>query len=221
MVDMTSKTLAARVTGTPGDSENAISLIFVADLDMIGSEFFGMRRAGLGDTDIQFDNVTFILNCIDDLAGDSSFIDLRSRRPRHRTLERLEQSTQAYTNQWRNARNNADGEANSALAAAQRSFDEKVAAVEGNLALDAQSQAIRIQEIREVENRKLTNAQRQIERNKVQAMDRAEARMNQQRNQLQDLSKALTVGLTPMPAILVGLLVFSRKRKRRALGGAA
>ena len=217
--DRREKTLAARVSGTPAGSENSINLIFVADLDMIGSEFFYMRRRGFGDTNIQFDNVTFALNCIDELAGDLSFIDLRKRRPQHRTLERLEGSQARFTEGWINARNRAETEAASLLTAAQRRFDDKVAAVEA-MGLDAQSQAIRIGEIREVENRRLDFARAQIERDKQNAIGRAEAEMNQQRSALQDRTKALTLAFTPLPAILVGLLVFSRKKKRGSPGGA-
>ena len=91
------RVLACRVTGKPSaEAESSIDVIFVADLDMIGSMFFSFRKRGLGNTKIEFDNVTFILNCVDELAGEESFIDLRKRRPMHRTLQTLEQQQEQF-----------------------------------------------------------------------------------------------------------------------------
>ncbi|MFO7901196.1 MAG: Gldg family protein, partial [Pirellulaceae bacterium] len=78
--------LAASITSEEPDAER--NAIFVADVDMISDFFFQERN--LGNLDMQFDNVTFVLNAVDKLAGDTTFIDLRSRRVRHRTLTRLE-----------------------------------------------------------------------------------------------------------------------------------
>ena len=132
----------------------------------------------------------------------------------------LEDSQSRFTTDWISARNRAESAATSSLAIAQSSFDQQVAAVEA-MGLDAQARAIRVEEIREVENRRLDNRRAQIERDKLNAIGRAEAEMNQQRSALQDRTKAFTLALTPLPAILVGFLVFSRKKKRRAPGGAA
>lgn len=58
-------------------SHNAI---VIADLDLFGDQFFAMHERG-GDVDgdglddIRFDNVAFLLNAIDTLAGDE---ELRS-----------------------------------------------------------------------------------------------------------------------------------------------
>ena len=43
----------------------------------------------------EFDNVTFVLNALDALAGDNRFIAIRSRRPKHRTLTQIENRTEA------------------------------------------------------------------------------------------------------------------------------
>src|SRR5206468_1348417 len=66
----------------------------VADLDLISETFFRLR--GQKDMGLEFDNITFVLNCVDVLAGDTSYVELRKRRGRHRTLARLEESTKEY-----------------------------------------------------------------------------------------------------------------------------
>ena len=53
----------------------------VAALDFIGEQFFQIRETAPGN--LNFDNITFFLNAIDELLEDDSFIALRSRRARH------------------------------------------------------------------------------------------------------------------------------------------
>ena len=110
----TSYTLAARLTGSaPADKEKdaakadakkdqakkeekpaTIKVIAVADLDLISEQFFELRRQKVSNLD--FDNVTFVLNCVDTLAGDESFVALRKKRPKHRTLLTLEAQTKNF-----------------------------------------------------------------------------------------------------------------------------
>ena len=83
-----SYTLAARITGAAplektvdkdadaakkdeakkDDKPATIKVIAIADLDMICEQFFELRRQKIENLD--FDNVTFVLNCVDVLAGD-------------------------------------------------------------------------------------------------------------------------------------------------------
>ena len=66
-----------------------VNVVLVADIDMLTDEFFNLREQGempgMGMT-FDFDNMTFVLNAIDALAGEDRFLELRKRRPKHRTL---------------------------------------------------------------------------------------------------------------------------------------
>ena len=79
-------TVAAELIGDePGERQGErreekagkIHAIAIADLDLISEQFFQLRRQKIEDLDL--DNVTFVLNCVDVLAGDDAFVALRKR----------------------------------------------------------------------------------------------------------------------------------------------
>ncbi|GAB4128781.1 MAG: hypothetical protein Kow0040_03930 [Thermogutta sp.] len=74
-----------------------VRVALVADIDMLHETFFRLRQQkdlpGL-DVRLDFDNVTMVLNLLDLMAGEDRFIDIRNRRPKHRTLTRIEKATE-------------------------------------------------------------------------------------------------------------------------------
>ena len=67
-----------------------IRAVVVADIDLLDGRIFGLRNRPDEVFGLDFDNVTFALNVLDTLAGDDRFLDIRKRKPKHRTLERIE-----------------------------------------------------------------------------------------------------------------------------------
>ena len=64
--------------------EAKINVVLSTDLDMISPMFFALRDQGeIPELNVHFhfDNVTFVLNALDELAGDDRFIAIRKRRP--------------------------------------------------------------------------------------------------------------------------------------------
>ena len=86
---------AAGGTDEKGGDESAaaskpIRAVVVADIDLMDGRIFGLRNRPDEVFGLNFDNVTFVLNVLDALAGDDRFLGIRKRKPRHRTLERIE-----------------------------------------------------------------------------------------------------------------------------------
>ncbi|MEZ5401195.1 MAG: Gldg family protein [Bryobacteraceae bacterium] len=198
--------LAARVKG-PG--RNAV---VVADVDIIGEEFFQIRRRGVEN--MNFDNVTFALNAVDSLAGDEGFIALRKRRPKHRTLEAVEARTREFE-----AKRDADSQGAAVLAEkriqeAQARLDAAVATVRARSDLDDQAKQIMIANIESAENRRLQVARTNIEDERRREMEDARARMETSVRGIQNTIKLLAVTLPPIPAFLLFLIMSARKIAR-------
>ncbi|MGH7145914.1 MAG: GldG family protein [Planctomycetota bacterium] len=75
-----------------GLSQADIHVIFIPDIDMVSDQFFDFARRvpEFNGVKLDFDNTRFVLNCVDELAGDKTFVALRNRRPIHRPMERMD-----------------------------------------------------------------------------------------------------------------------------------
>jgi ABC-2 type transport system permease protein len=198
--------LAARVSGS---GRNAV---VIADSDIIGEEFFQIRRRGVEN--LNFDNVTFVLNAIDALAGEDAFIALRKRRPRHRTLEAVEARTREFEQ-----KRDADSQAAAALAEkrlqeAQARLDTAVAGVRARTDLDDSAKQIMIANIESAENRRLQVARTNIEDERQREMEDARAQMETSVRGIQNTIKLLAVTLPPIPAFVLFLFMSARKIAR-------
>ena len=206
--------LAARVEGKSGDKP--VRAIVIADIDMMGEQFFQLRRQGVES--LNFDNVTFLLNAVDHLADDDSFIALRKRRPKHRTLEAVEARTRRYEKARLADTQEAEKNAEEGLQEAQERLDRAVEAVSSRTDLDAQTKRIMIQNQQRVENRRLTVARKNIEDAKQSQIKRAKADMEGSIRGIQNTIKILAVALPPIPAFALFVFVSVRRLRREKIG---
>ena len=200
-------------------TEGPLNLVVVADLDFISEQFFQIRETAPGN--LNFDNVTFFLNAMDSLLEDDSFIALRSRRARHRTLERVEAQTAEFVEQRTLDEQQAEAEAEEALTEAQARLDERVAEVQNRTDIDAQAKQIMARNLEEVENRRLQVLSANIETEKATKIRASLERMETQVRQIQSTIKTFAILLPPVPVVALGLWVFARRRQREREGAAA
>jgi ABC-2 type transport system permease protein len=205
-------TLAACVRRDGGRSLHAV---VVADVDLMGEQFFELRRRGVEQ--LRFDNVTFLLNAVDELAGDRSFIALRKRRPRHRTLEALEARTRVYEQQRVKQTEEAEATAAVRLAEAQARLEAAVRELERRTDLDERTREIMIQNLRSAEERRLQVARANIEDERNRQVENARIAMEASVRRIQNTVKLLAVALPPVPAFAIFLLVSARKLRRERL----
>ncbi|MFQ5512656.1 MAG: Gldg family protein [Candidatus Krumholzibacteriia bacterium] len=210
---------AARVH-EPADSTAAgVNVMVIADLDFISDQFFQIRRMGIEN--LNFDNITFFLNCIDVMVGDESFISLRKRRVKHRTLEAVEARTRAYSERRNREQQQAESEAQQALGEAQQRLNQKVAEVQQRTDLDAQTKQIMARNLQEVENRRFETLKANINAERDMKIQASKEVMETQIRSIQSGIKTLAGLLPPIPVFVMGTMVFLRRRQREKEGAAA
>ena len=206
--------LAARVTGAPPEGQEAgVNLIYVADLDLIGDQFFQMR-ASMTDPNIRFDNVTFALNCIDTLVGDESLIELRKRRPILRKLTAVEEAQREFEDEWQKQKEGAEDAAATSLGEAQKRLDDAVAEIRGDATLDRRAKDVKIVEVQQNENRKFELEKAQIEGRKKRRLEEAQHDRDAARNGIHDSYRLATLLFAAVPGLLLGLITYLRRSSR-------
>lgn len=191
-----------------------INVILVADLDVISDQFFEIRKGKW----LEFDNVPFVLNCVDSLAGEESYISLRKRRKQARTLTKIEGLVNEYSQTKLLEEAQAESEANLKLAKAQSSFDEKVQAVETRTDLDMRTKEIMLASVRKDEERKLAAQKSTIEDEKNKRVEKARFAMEQEIRKLRVQKKAMAVVLPILPPLIIAVLLFFHRRARENRG---
>ncbi|WP_437226986.1 Gldg family protein [Planctomicrobium sp. SH661] len=196
---------AAHVKGTGSRKVNAI---FVADVDLVHDIMFQVWQQQM--LDFKIDNVLFVLNCVDTLAGDDRFIDLRKRRAQHRTLVELEKRKKKFEVIRSQEIAKADEAAAKELADAkerlQKVLDDLRADLEkGNV--DAQTLQIRLQNATQAEDRKLTQREKEIEREKNETVRLVRNETQQDIRKVERGIWRWAVFIPPLPAIILGIAV--------------
>ena len=191
----------------------------IADLDFISEQFFQIRETA--PANLNFDNVTFFLNAMDSLIEDDSFIALRSRRARHRTLERVEAQTAEFVEQRTLDEQQAETDAEQALTDAQNRLNERVAEVQNRDDIDAQAKQIMARNLEEVENRRLQVLSANIQTEKETQIRASLERMETQIRAIQSRIKTFAILLPPIPVLAFGVMIFVRRQRREREGAAA
>lgn len=227
--------LAARVqrAGAEGEDAKPRNVAVIADLDLFGNLFFVMRERG-GDVDgdglvdVRFDNVAFLLNLVDSLAGDDRFIELRKRKSAFRRLTTVDELTKEARADRQARIEEANTEAEAELEEAKKALEAAVAAIREREDLDETTKAIMLKSAEEAENRRLQQRTEAIERDKKKAIAKVETKHQQAVGEVQNGIRLVSVLLPPIPALLLGGFIFARKRRRerelipesRSAGGA-
>ena len=196
-----------------------VDLIVVADIDFVGEQFFAIREQAIAG--LNFDNVTFFLNAMDLLVGDDSFINLRNRRARHRTLERVEAQTAEFNERQTEEERQAEEDAEEAIEEAQARLDSRVEELRSRTDIDAQTMQIMVRNLEGVENRRLEVLSANIEAEKETRIQASRENMESQVRQIQTSIQTFAVLLPPVPVFIIGVMILLRRQRREREGATA
>jgi ABC-2 type transport system permease protein len=230
----TAYTLAARITGqAPTEREPAkkegetkkdekpappakINVIAIADMDLIGEPFFNLRRTKAENLD--FDNIPFVLNCVDVLAGDESFVSLRKKRAKHRTLTVLEAQKNKFKEEFQQETRKAEDVAREELDTAQKAFDKQVDQVKSRTDLDENTKQIQLANLQDIAQRRLEVRKAIVEDEKQAKIRASQEESERKTRQIQNRVRFEAAALPPLPPLILALLVWIVRRHRENLG---
>ncbi len=208
IVDEYAHVLAAQVKSKEtSESGSSINAIFVADSDVISDESFRLREDIF--LDLPIDNVTFVMNAVDVLAGEDRYVDLRSRRPKQRILTVIQDQKERYIQERIERQTEAKKVADDRLAEARTVLQEMVDDVQSNDTLDARTKQQLLRNAQQNLNRQLELQEAEIERAKEAQVRKAKTESEREIRRIEDSVWAWAVLFPPIPAIIVGLIMLS------------
>jgi ABC-2 type transport system permease protein len=201
-----------------------VNVVLVADIDMLHEEFFKLREQGdIPEAGIHFDfdNVTFVLNTLDDLAGDQRFIELRKRRPQHRTLTRIEERTKESRTKTAEIFEQLQKDYEKAADEEEKKLKETVAKLEKNLKeqrVNGQDILIQVAMAQQDGQRRLDTKLETLKKTNERKKNEIETNLAIEVNGVRNQYKVWAVLLPPIPPLLVAVGVFLSRRSREREG---
>jgi ABC-2 type transport system permease protein len=184
--------------------------------------------------DFQFENVNFLLNIIDVLSGDDEYIEIRKRKPKHSTLRIVEAGTLAArereSSERRKFQDKFDAEVKEMEEKNKKEVDKvqkeldalqekrRQAGEAGVSLLDWAKKAQEFAIVQERLKRQLEVKREQLTRQRDEKIEEIRREVDLEIVGIKNLYKFLAVALPPIPPLLVGLVVFVRRRLREREG---
>jgi ABC-2 type transport system permease protein len=210
---------SAAVAKDPEDAN--VDVVLVADIDWIAPDIFRVREMGANAdwvTEFKFQNVPFVLNILDGLAGDDRFIDLRKRSRSHRILTKVDEATEEYRTKSLDDQTKAIAEARKQIEEAERALTKQISDIENNTQLDPRIRMQQAAQARiELESKRNMQVSR-LEKQRNQDVKKSERELAAKIRGVQDRYKLLAVLLPPIPPILLAFFVFFHRRKAEREG---
>ena len=233
--------LAARIQGDlPGQPDSApaegdadqekdaestkLDVILVSDIDMLHRAFFSLREQGdnpEAGLDLQFDNVTFVLNVLDSLAGDDRFIEIRKRRAIHRTLTAIERATEDSRKTTAEEAKRLQDEYDDFVKDEQKKLDDKMKSLEARMKkenMGAQDVLLQVAMAQQAGQKRLDAEKERLKAEMERERNRIDTKMTLEIKRVQDTYKLWAVLLPPILPLLIAVLVFFSRHMQEKEG---
>ncbi|MEO1526456.1 MAG: Gldg family protein [Planctomycetota bacterium] len=213
----------------PDTSADPIRVAYVADTDIMLPVFLQIRADPnqAAEMRFQFQNVTFLLNTIDWLTGETDFIDVRKHEPIFASLRMIDSVKEEASREVRQQRKELQAKSDEVKREAEEARDKELQELREELTelqnkssdgridraiLDAKRLELRMKEqnTQRIMDVKSAKAEREAERSIAKIQREADQKVTTIQNQV----KAYAVGLPCIPPLIVGIVVFAARRLR-------
>lgn len=211
------------------------NVIYVADVDVLANFFVELRDYPMNRGNgiyYRFQNLAFVSNVIDQMASSNQFMELRTRSITHMTLrvveETIEKAMQEVYELTQGFEKDAMVTRDEAVAAAQaelRPLDEEINALENrkrkNEAIDnnlLEAKKLIRQQILAEQVNKLQRRFTDLDNKRQEELRSIQLKAELKIQDIQRQFKLAAVVLPPIPPLLMGLVVFTRRRLREREG---
>ncbi len=224
---------AAANDGETGTANKPLKVVYVSDLDCMSSVFVDIRKnpSQLEEIRFQFQNITFVLNVVDVLSGETKYPAIRRHVPTYSTLKLVEAQAEEARKEEALERsgvvdkfNEKVAEAEEASSKAERQFKEAVDKLQSEGAIDASKQQELLQRMTEYQMKQAQLGKKlEVEREKLQRerdtnIRDARRKADESIREIQNKYKWLAVFIPPIPPLLVGIVVIVSRRLREREG---
>ncbi len=203
---------------SPEEESTEIHAVVVGDIDWIIPDFFYIRSGGGEEILPATQNVTFILNIIDALAGDDRFIEIRKRTREHRTLAKIDEATKKYRDDALDEQEEFVGEIETELQSARKRFDEALAKVDKLEGISPMVRKQKKEAVRQREQDRLEAEIKSLETRRIRKLKQVKYEKEQNIRAVQDEYKLYAIFIPPIPPLLVALYVFFQRREAEREG---
>lgn len=214
-----------------GDESPHLNVVYVADIDCISSAFLELRARPDEEVEFRFDNVTFVLNILDTLAGDDRFVEIRKRQTRHSTLKTIEILTEdaradaeGKIDDFDKAFGAAEDEAKREMEKLLQDLEKEVQEIkqrqqeQGGSSKELEAAEIRLEIKRQTLQRRLDTKVQRSKNDRDRDLKEIERQLDLRTRQVQNRFKFWAAALPPMPPLLIGFIVFVYRRTREREG---
>lgn len=215
------------------EESRPIKAVYVADVDFV-HPFFSENRKNpeqFEELDLRVQNITFVLNIVDVLAGEKNYPTIRSHEPQHITLSLFEDQAEVYRLEESERQKSYQENFNKALQEAEEENQKSVAKFrekaeklqrEGTQSVSKQQELIGMMQQLQVQTaameRKLAIRREKMESERDAQIQDSRRAAEAKVLELQNRYKMLAIFLPPIPPLIVGAGVFVTRRVREREG---
>ncbi len=210
-----------------------IRAIYVTDMDCMLSFFLNVRARPqqIEDIHFRFQNVTFVLNIIDALVGETDYPAIRRHEPQHSTLQLIERQSDEFRQvedaeqiKFQENFNSEIRKAEDENQKIESKFMDQVRALEakGVATPDDARNLMQKQQEAKIQSgllaKKLLVRKKQLEKERDERIAESRRQADKQVLKLKSSYKFWAIFLPPIPPLLIGIAVFVSRRVREREG---